>query len=85
MFDSLLTQLLLKKPDKPIDFLIEHISNPSALQTRRVFMVGPPGCQKAEHAKAVASANGWACINVGYLLKSEVDKKTEMGQRIFNA
>ena len=31
MFDKLLTQLLLKKPEKPIDFLIEHISNPTGL------------------------------------------------------
>ena len=28
LFESLLQQLLLKKPEKPLDFLIERISNP---------------------------------------------------------
>ena len=84
LFDKLLTELLLKKPEKPIDFLIENISNSANLQMRRVFFVGAPGSKKAEHAKAVAERFGWRCINVGYLLQSEVDKKTEMGQKIFN-
>lgn len=47
--------------------------------------MGPPGCQKAENAKAFADSFGWRCINVGYLLKSEVEKKTEMGQKIYNS
>lgn len=64
LFESLLQQLLLKKPEKPLDFLIERISNPDQ-QMRRVFLMGPPGCQKSENAKMIADTFGWKTINVG--------------------
>ena len=52
---------------------------------RRIFLNGPPGCQKSENAKMVADSFGWRCINVGNLLKTEVEKKTELGTKILNS
>ena len=47
--------------------------------------MGPPGCQKAENAKMIADHFNWKPINVGSLLKMEVEKKTELGAKILNA
>ena len=52
LFENLLQQLLLKKPEKPIDFLMERIQASDTESkcklkltslVRRVFLMGPPG------------------------------------------
>jgi adenylate kinase len=52
LFEKLLQQLLLKKPEKPLEFLIERIQQSDQeskckfnfnKSVRRVFLMGPPG------------------------------------------
>jgi len=48
--------LLVAKPDKPLDYLIEMLEKPPI---RRIFLMGPPGTFKTECSKAIAEENGW--------------------------
>lgn len=78
-FEGLLEQLLIHKPVKPLDFLIEQLQK---APTRRVFLTGPPGCQKQDNAQEIAKKFGWDCLSAGELLRKEVKDKTEKGKKI---
>ena len=45
-------------------------------------MIGPAGAQKKEHCKKLAEAFGLNVIEIGTLLRSEVQKKTDLGAKI---
>lgn len=47
--------------------------------------MGPPGSFKTENAKTLAENFNWKCIQTGYLLKMEIEKKTEAGKKIAEA
>lgn len=80
MFQDLLKELVVHKPDHPIDFLIERLERP---QPKKVFIVGPRGSEAFKKAKAVASLQKQAfeVVSVGQLLKAEVAKKSPAGVR----
>ena len=78
-FEGLLEQLLIHKPVKPLDFLIEKLQQ---APTRRVFLMGPPGCQKQDNAQEIAKKFGWDYLSAGELLRKEVKDKTEKGKKI---
>lgn len=82
LFEDLLQQLLVAKPDKPLDFLIEQLDKKPV---RRVFLMGPPGTFRTECAKAIGEETGWQPIQTGYLLKEEESKKTVLGAKINEA
>lgn len=79
MFEGLLKQLVIHRPEKPLDFLIEKLSKP---QPKRVFVVGPPGSNRKEHALALGEYFNWTCISVGDLLNKEISKKSDYGKAI---
>lgn len=76
MFEDLLQKLLVKKPEKPVDFLIEQLNKK---QLRRVFVMGPPGTFRTECTKQISEEMGWHPIQLGYLMKEEENKKTNLG------
>jgi adenylate kinase family enzyme len=47
--------------------------------------MGPPGSFKKENALFLADHMGWKCISTGDVLRKEVTKKTEAGQKIKTA
>lgn len=67
----------MTKPDKPIDFIIEKLGSEKNGKSifdkwyifiwivRKIFLMGPPGCQKAENAKGLADSFGWKYISPG--------------------
>lgn len=58
LFEELFQQLLVNKPDKPLDFLIEQLDKvPNPI--RRVFLMGPPGTFRTECAKQIGEETGW--------------------------
>ena len=91
MFEQLLQQILLNKPERPLDFIIEKLQIEPGKKNnfiqipnlvKRVFLMGPPGSFRQENAAFVADSFGWKCITTGDLLKKEVAKKTETGKKI---
>ena len=89
LFEGLLKQLVIHRPEQPLDFLIDKLQKPdSTIQfqitqlAKKIFLMGPPGSGRKENALALAEYFGWACISIGDLLKKEVSKKSEWGKLI---
>lgn len=96
MFENLLQELLVNKPDKPLDFLINALQMDPGKQptisftnrlisVRRVFLMGPPGSFRQENAGFLSDKFEWKCIATGALLQKEVLKKSEVGKKISDA
>jgi len=75
-------QLMVTKPDKPLDYLIDKLSNPTV---KRLFVVGPPGCERKEYAKRIREKYPMTIISTGDLLKKEITKKTDHSEAIKQA
>lgn len=80
LFKSLFKDLLIHRPDDPIDFLMEKLKNPKP--PMRIFVVGPPGSNRKEISLSLSDHFAWPCVNVGDLLNKEVSKKSEIGKEI---
>lgn len=48
-------------------------------------MLGPPGSFRKDYSLYIAEQFGWACIDLGELLKKEVIKKSEIGKKVQDA
>ena len=91
LLESLLKQLVINRPEKPLDFLIEKLQKSESkiyflclidLTAKRIFLMGPPGTNRKETALALADHFSWQCISVGDMLRNEVSKKSEAGKVI---
>ena len=80
LFKSLFKDLIINRPEEPLDFLIEKLKNPKPII--RLFVVGPPGSNRKEIALSLADHFAWPCVSVGDLLNKEVSKKSEIGKEI---
>ena len=56
LFENLLKSLIINRPDQPLDFLINKLSKPDS---KRIFIVGPPGSKRKENALALAEYFSW--------------------------
>ena len=75
LFEDLLKQLVVKRPEKPLEFIMQALQNTKRKQgnisfvlARRVFFLGAPECNKNENAMAIADYFSWKCILTGDLL-----------------
>lgn len=81
MFLGLLKQLIVAKPDAPLDYLIEKLQN--ATTTRRIILLGPPGTHKKSHGNVISALlNNFAAIDSGSLIKKEINRKTPLGMKV---
>lgn len=80
LFKTLFKELLIHRPENPLDFLMNKLKNPKPLM--RIFVVGPPGSNRKEIALSLADHFAWPCVSVGDLLNKEVSKKSELGKEI---
>lgn len=71
--------MLVAKPERPLDFLIDRLSEEPV---KRFFLMGPPGSFRAENAKALGEQFSWKEIHTGEILKQQVNAKTEVGKLI---
>ena len=83
LFKNLFKDLLVNRPENPLDFLIDKLKNPKP--PIRVFVVGPPGSNRKEIALSLSDHFAWPWINVGDLLNKEVSKKSDIGKEISDA
>jgi len=65
LFQDLLQKLIVKRPEKPLDFLIECLQTKPAV---RVCVIGPPGIARSAVAKKLANEYNVPYIHVGQIL-----------------
>ena len=69
LFDSLLQQLIVQRPENPHQFLIQKLK---AQQVRRIFLLGAPGSGRTQIANTLKDTYEWRAINTGKLLTDHV-------------
>ena len=79
LFQSLTKQLLIHRPDNPLDFLIDKIGKKEPI---RVFIVGPPGSMAKNLWRRLWKDLGFTSISVGDIIRRESTKSTDIGVKI---
>ncbi|CAK72954.1 unnamed protein product (macronuclear) [Paramecium tetraurelia] len=79
IFEDLLKSLIIKKPDDPIQFLINKLQEP---ETKKIFVIGPPGSKLLELSLTLAEYMNFHCVSIGDLIEKELSKKSELSQQI---
>jgi adenylate kinase len=79
LFEKLLKELVIYKPQKPIDYLIDRLKKKD---TKRFFITSGPGSERKEIALAVANELGYKHISMGDLIQKELLKKLETSRKI---
>ncbi|CAI2369171.1 unnamed protein product [Moneuplotes crassus] len=85
IFETMMKTLIISKPDDPIPHLLDTLQKP---QTKRIFIMGPPGSKRKEHILTLADNFEdfkYEAICVGDLLNKEITKKSDMGKKIVAA
>ncbi|CAI2377594.1 unnamed protein product [Moneuplotes crassus] len=71
LFKNLTKQLLIHRPDSPIDFLINRISKKEPI---RVFLIGAPGSIAKMLARRISKEVEFTTISAGELMKKESNR-----------
>ena len=79
LFEKLFKDLVINKPENPIDYLIEHLKKE---ETKRIFITGYPGTSRKVISLAVAGALGFSCFSVESILEREIEKKLDNAHQI---
>jgi adenylate kinase len=79
LFQNFMKQLIIHRPDNPLDFLIDRIDKKEPV---RVFIVGPPGSIAKHLTRRLAKELGFTTISVGEIVRKEAAKSTDIGKLI---
>jgi len=79
LFEKLLKELVIYKPQHPIDYLIDRLKKKD---TKRFFITSGSGTERKEVALAVANELGYKHISMGDLIQKELLKKLETSKKI---
>lgn len=79
LFEKLFKELIIYKPDSPIDYLIDRIKKKD---TKRIFITGLPGTERKSIALSVAENLGFMSLSVDDHLDREKTKKLENARAI---
>ena len=79
LFEKLFKELVINKPDNPLDYLIESLKKKD---TKRIFITGYPGTSRKNVSLAVAGALGYSCFSVESILEREIEKKLDNAHQI---
>lgn len=85
VFETMMKNLIIDQPTDPVPFLLNLLQTP---QTKRVFIMGPPGSKRKEHVLTIADIFEdfkYEVICVGDLLNKEVIMRSDLGDRIAEA
>ena len=80
LFQSLTKQLIIHRPDNPLDFLIDKVGKKEPI---RVFIVGPPGSMAKSLSRRLCKDLGFTSISVGDIMRKESMKSNENGIKRF--
>lgn len=67
LFEDMLKQIMVARPEKPYDFIIQKLSKPAI---KRVFFLGPPGSCRKENSGSLANFFAWKHISTGDILRN---------------
>ena len=79
LFEKLFKELVINKPENPIDYLIERLGRE---ETKRIFITGYPGTEHYNVSQSIAESLGYKCFDVNHLLEKEISKKLENAHQI---
>jgi adenylate kinase len=82
MFQNLTKQLLIHRPESPVDFLIERLGK---VEPIRIFIVGPPGSMAKSLSRRLSKDLDFNIISVGDIIKKEMAKNTDKAAKITEA
>ena len=66
LFEKLFKELVINKPEDPIDYLIERLGRE---ETKRIFITGYPGTEHYNVSQSIAESLGYKCFDVNHLLE----------------
>lgn len=83
IFEEMLKSLIIKKPDDPIQFLINKLQEPESRYkiqkiAKKIFVVGPPGSKLRELSLTLADYLNFHFVSIGDLIEKELSKKSEL-------
>ncbi len=82
IFETMMKTLIVNQPNDPIPHLLDTLQKP---ETKRIFIMGPPGSKRKEHILTLAENFEdfkYEAICVGDLLNKEITKKSDYGKQI---
>lgn len=82
VFETMMKGLIINQPADPIPYLLDLLQKP---ETKRIFIMGPPGSKRKEHILTLAENFEdfkYEAICVGDLLNKEISKKSDLGKKI---
>jgi len=79
LFEKLFKDLVINKPENPIDYLIESLKKEDS---KRIFITGYPGTSKKEVSHAVAESLNYQYFSVERLLEMEINNKSDNSNEI---
>jgi adenylate kinase len=78
LFERLLQELIVQKPDNPIDFLIKTLQSPAV---PRVVISGAPASGKGTQCELIVKRFGLVHISTGDVLREHVKQGTPLGKQ----
>lgn len=79
LFEDLLKQLIVARPENPMQFILQKIKTASC---KRIFLMGAPGSNRQENLEALSEYFEWKRISTGKLLREHVQAKGAHEKRI---
>ncbi|KAG5457496.1 MAG: adenylate kinase-domain-containing protein [Olpidium bornovanus] len=79
IFQHLLRLLLVDRPEDPVKFMIDHVTNPI---TPAVVVSAPPSSGRDEMCRLLAAKLGAVYVSTGNLLRAAVEKQTSLGNQV---
>ena len=79
LFEKLFKELIINKPENPIDYLIERLKRP---EIKRIFITGYSGTDRKSISLAIANALKYSCLSMDHLIDREISKKMENSTKI---
>ena len=79
LFEKLFKELIINKPEDPINYLIERLKRP---EVKRIFITGYSGTNRKSISLSIANTLGYSCLSMDHLLDREISKKMENSNKI---
>ena len=79
LFEKLFKELIINKPENPIDYLIERLKRQ---EVKRIFITGYSGTNRKSISLSIANALNYSCLSMDHLIDREISKKMDNSSKI---